>query len=199
MTNYLLWYNIPIEPYGNILVSVYVGVIGYSIFKLRFMDIHLAFRYMTINFYLSVLIGTPIAFSIWWFSQSVGAAVIGFFAPITGYVLFRKWKPGTTEAFVFAGKYALHKDENIRNYKESIVNSSTLRDWAENLCRSMQKLFDVNEVVVLLFDSSRHYYASLYGVGVEQISWGLMELENLAIGKLVEIFNLNVSSLLLVM
>jgi signal transduction histidine kinase len=32
-TNYLLWYNIPIPPAGNILVSLYVLIIGYAVLK----------------------------------------------------------------------------------------------------------------------------------------------------------------------
>jgi len=40
-TNYPLWYGIPIPPFGNILVSVYVFLLGYSIIRYRLMDIKL--------------------------------------------------------------------------------------------------------------------------------------------------------------
>jgi len=43
-TNYFLWYNIPIPPYGNILVSVYVAAVAYAIVKYRLMNIELAYR-----------------------------------------------------------------------------------------------------------------------------------------------------------
>jgi len=38
-TNYLLWYNIPIPPLGNILVSVGIGIMAYAIVRYRLMDI----------------------------------------------------------------------------------------------------------------------------------------------------------------
>src|SRR3972149_5375611 len=38
-TNYLLWYGIPIAPFGNILVSVYVALTAYAIVKHRLFDI----------------------------------------------------------------------------------------------------------------------------------------------------------------
>lgn len=43
-TNYFLWYKIPVPPVANILVSVYVAAIAYSIIKYRLMDIRIAAR-----------------------------------------------------------------------------------------------------------------------------------------------------------
>ena len=40
-TNYLLWFDIPVPPYGNVLVPVYVILIAYAIIKYRLMDIRL--------------------------------------------------------------------------------------------------------------------------------------------------------------
>ncbi len=42
-TNYFLWYNIPIPPVGNILMSAYVVAIGYAIIKHRLLEVNLAF------------------------------------------------------------------------------------------------------------------------------------------------------------
>lgn len=41
-TNFPLWYGIPIPPVGNILVSVYVFLLAYSIIRYRLMDIKMA-------------------------------------------------------------------------------------------------------------------------------------------------------------
>jgi len=41
-TNYLLWYNIPVPPFGNILVSGYMIIVTYAILKYRLMDINVA-------------------------------------------------------------------------------------------------------------------------------------------------------------
>jgi signal transduction histidine kinase len=42
-TNYPLWYNIPILPWGNGLVTIYVVLTVYAIMKYRFMDIRVIF------------------------------------------------------------------------------------------------------------------------------------------------------------
>lgn len=41
ITNYFLWYKIPIPPYGNILVSAYVTLTAVAIIRYRLMDIRL--------------------------------------------------------------------------------------------------------------------------------------------------------------
>ncbi|MBF8250348.1 MAG: Histidine kinase protein, partial [Candidatus Levybacteria bacterium] len=38
-TNYILWYGIPVVPFGNILVSIYVALTAYAIVKHRLFDI----------------------------------------------------------------------------------------------------------------------------------------------------------------
>lgn len=43
-TNYFLWYKIPVPPFANILVSVYVGAIAYAIIRYRLMDIRLVVK-----------------------------------------------------------------------------------------------------------------------------------------------------------
>ena len=40
-TNYFLWYGIPVLPFGNILVSIYVATTAYAIIRHRFLDIRL--------------------------------------------------------------------------------------------------------------------------------------------------------------
>lgn len=39
LTNYFLWYNLPIPPYGNILVSVYVVLVTYAIIRLHLFNV----------------------------------------------------------------------------------------------------------------------------------------------------------------
>ena len=43
-TNYLLWYNIPIPPYLNFFVSVYVATVAYAIVRHRLMDIEVIIK-----------------------------------------------------------------------------------------------------------------------------------------------------------
>lgn len=39
-TNYFLWYNIPVAPYGNFIVPLFVGIMAYAVVRYRLMDIN---------------------------------------------------------------------------------------------------------------------------------------------------------------
>lgn len=62
-TNYFLWYNVPIPPVGNGLVTVYVGAVGYAIIRFRLMEVNLlAARWATYAVLVALLsMLTPIA------------------------------------------------------------------------------------------------------------------------------------------
>ncbi|MFH1564321.1 MAG: histidine kinase N-terminal 7TM domain-containing protein, partial [bacterium] len=52
-TNYFLWYNIPIKPYGNILVLAYFFGTTYAIIRYQLMDIRIIARKSTVFLILS--------------------------------------------------------------------------------------------------------------------------------------------------
>lgn len=38
-TNYFLWYNLPVMPFGNILVSFYVATVAYAVIRFKFLNV----------------------------------------------------------------------------------------------------------------------------------------------------------------
>jgi len=60
-TNYPLWYGIKVPPYGNVLVSVYVGLMAYAIVKHHLMDINIALtRAGIFAFVYTFVLGLPL-------------------------------------------------------------------------------------------------------------------------------------------
>lgn len=57
--NFFLWYDIPIPPYGNLIIPIYPILISYAIVKFRLMDIKLA---LTRSILYGVLVATVAAF-----------------------------------------------------------------------------------------------------------------------------------------
>jgi len=55
LTNFFLWYGIPIPPFGNIVVSLYVFILFYAMMKYRLMDMRVIARQLFIYFGISVL------------------------------------------------------------------------------------------------------------------------------------------------
>ena len=85
-TNYPLWYDVPIPPIGNILVAVYVFMVGYATVSSRFMDIAIfAIRGLTLVFVYCLVLGIPFFFAyktgreIWPMAIVAGLASIGPF------------------------------------------------------------------------------------------------------------------------
>ncbi len=65
ITNYLLWYDIFVPPFGNILVSAYVIMVGYGILKHRLFDIKVvATELLVITLWLFLLIRMFLAIDI---------------------------------------------------------------------------------------------------------------------------------------
>jgi signal transduction histidine kinase len=75
-TNYPLWYNIPIYPVANILVTLYVGLTAYAIVKYHLMDIKIAITRAGIFIAVYTLVlGLPFGVAVWfknWLIEMVG-------------------------------------------------------------------------------------------------------------------------------
>ena len=64
-TNYPLWYNIPILPFGNVLVSGYMIILAYAILRYRLMDIRVAITRTSIFVAVySLILGVPFAVAV---------------------------------------------------------------------------------------------------------------------------------------
>lgn len=55
-TNYIPWYHIPIPPIGNICVSIYAGIVAYTIVRYRLLDIERVALYV----FLAILVYVPL-------------------------------------------------------------------------------------------------------------------------------------------
>ncbi|MDP2943746.1 MAG: ATP-binding protein [Candidatus Omnitrophota bacterium] len=65
-TSYPLWYNVPIVPFGNILVSGYMIILTYAILRYRLMDITVAITRTTVFIAVyTFVLGFPFALASW--------------------------------------------------------------------------------------------------------------------------------------
>jgi len=76
-TNYFLWYDIPIAPYGNFVVPLFVGMMAYAVVRYRLMDINLILTRAAIFVIVYALVlGIPIGLTGWgryWLQGIFGA------------------------------------------------------------------------------------------------------------------------------
>ncbi len=69
-TNFPLWYDVPIYPVGNILVTLYVAIIAYAIVRYRLLDINLAItRTAVFVVVYTAVLGLPLWAALTWQPQ----------------------------------------------------------------------------------------------------------------------------------
>lgn len=59
-TNFPLWYDIPILPYGTIFTTIYVALVAYTLLQHRLMDFSLAFEKGVTYLVLMILVALPV-------------------------------------------------------------------------------------------------------------------------------------------
>lgn len=166
-SNYILWYKIPIPPYLNILGSVYVAGMAYSIIRYRFMDIRIVARRIFIFIGQAVL--TYIAFYLvaWIYEKNFGSIfnntsyLIGILiAP--AFVAIFYWFNNVSQRF--ANKYLF---ASLYNYQETINKLSRelnylidLKKIIDSIVNTIKQTMQLERAGVLLSDESQkpvHY------------------------------------------
>jgi len=115
VTNYFLWFDIPILPYGNILVSVYIVMVSYAIIRHQLLDIEVVLKktlvFAGISFFIFALftsvslLVTEIfqrqvsgAARLWLFAL-VGMAVTAIIRPLDSFLV------RLTDRYLFQKRY----------------------------------------------------------------------------------------------
>lgn len=117
-TNYFLFYNIPIPPYLNILVSVYILAVGYAIVRYRLMEIEVIIRRTVVFAGLFGFVFGVFSFGLFFAQEIVAvyfgfrweaALAIGIFLIVLGYEPMREFLIRTTDRHLFQRRYNYQK------------------------------------------------------------------------------------------
>ncbi len=145
-TNYPLWYGIKIPPYGNVLVSVYVGLMAYAIVKYRLMDIKIAItRAGIFMFVYAFVLGLP-----FWFGFKTG---LWLWAIVLMGLL------ATNGPFIYS--YLRRQAEGVL-LKEQKRYQKTLKDFSSTLIfiKDIEKL--AQRVVFKIMESVKLNFCAIY-------------------------------------
>ena len=80
-TNYFLYFDIPIPPFGNILVPIYVGTVAYAILRYQLLNINIVMEKTFIYSILASII-TVSFFIIVYFLEKISRVMIGYHSAI---------------------------------------------------------------------------------------------------------------------
>lgn len=172
-SNYFLWYNIPIPPYGNILVISFVVFTGYAILKYRLMDIRVAIKRSAIFTILVLFIASIFSVSAFIFStfiQSlIGKSSTLYSGIITGIIVAVGFEPikrlltNVTDSFLFKGEYKV--DELLSKLSGDFSSTLDLKTIISGSGKDLYDAFRIKGLTVYLFDKNSTSYEERFFIG----------------------------------
>lgn len=172
-TNYFLWYDIPIPPYGNILVVSFVVFTGYAILKYRFLDIRVVIKRSLIFTVLVLLITSIFSASAFFLSSFVqtffgqnsilvSGAITGVLVAI-GFEPIKLWLTRVTDSVLFKGQV----DPQVALSRASTKISALLdvRKLGEVIANTAYEVLKFDKLKVYIFDEVVQGYRLVHKVG----------------------------------
>lgn len=156
-------------PMFYVLEALYNLIVAISIIRYKLMDINLVFRYATI--YLLFAISLTIPFSLVpILLESKLAVVLTVFAALFFAPNIEKKIIGSFQRFVdklppFRGRYQFLN--NTPGFQRIISSSASVKHWAANLADSVNRLLEVSNAAVFVFDENHQMYMAMSAVGVD--------------------------------
>ncbi len=165
-SNYFLWYDINIPPYGNILASSFVIFTGYAIIKYRFMDLRIVARsiliYLFDSFYAYIIFSILIVgYRLLWGSVYSNYSLIAgiFITPL--FILSLFWLHNAVTKLL--NKYVFHSlydfQTAISKLTHELNRYTDLKSITDLIVDTVQNTMNLERAGVLLIDdlSSKKY------------------------------------------
>lgn len=173
LTNYPLWYDIPIPPYGNILVSVYTGIFAYAMVRYRLLDVEIVIKKSLIYALLLLILMIPCYLLVIWAQLTFFGTVNPIFSLISLLLLilvaflFPKLRFRTEEAF----ERVLFKKR--RDYRAALLASSRdfismmdLQAISNNTVQTVGRALGVEKASLFLADDIKESFSLKASVGL---------------------------------
>jgi len=165
-TNYFLWYDIPIKPYGNILASVYVACVSYAIVRHHVLDIRVVLRnsYVYLSSLASMLVVAVVVDRLTeqWFSgvPEVIREIVSFSIAIALFPTIRDWSSQIATKYFFSSLYDMNKVMSALGQSlRSILNTKKL---FEVLDSTFESVFHPKGLCVLAYDNKTKIFVVLF-------------------------------------
>lgn len=184
-SNYFLWYGIPIPPYLNIFVCVFIVTVAYAIGKYKLMDIQLMVR-RTIVFaglfgVLMIAVGIVTALTQGYIGQLLGIGstarqFLSIFIAIFFFDPTRKLLTNLTDKFLFQKKYDYHK--LLKDASRGMSNIESLEHLLGLVVHFITMKMRVKNAAVLMREGTSDQYHLAYQRGFEKAYLTLTLYEN---------------------
>ncbi|MBD3359962.1 MAG: GAF domain-containing protein [Candidatus Buchananbacteria bacterium] len=165
-TNFFLWYDIPIPPYGNILIPIYFSLIAYAIVKYRFADIRLIIRRSAIFAFLVLIITSVYALIAYlisvFFQDLIGTQSVILNGIITavfvaiGFEPLKDWLSQVTDKYFFKATYK--PEEVLAEFSERFSALLDIDVLSQFIVTKLDEVFKLKKASLFLFDKDEDVY-----------------------------------------
>ena len=181
-TNYPLWYGIKIPPYGNILVSIYVGLMAYAIVRHQLLEIEviikktLVFAGLLASVFAALVLPTLLIQEYLVRGAGVGGRIVSLIT--SGIIIILALRRiedfliNVTDKYLFQKKYDYK--ELLKTFTSEVL---TVLDLNKLVRLTVDKLSDIIKITscgVLLLNKEKNRYelATSQGIGNRNIILG---------------------------
>lgn len=170
-TNYFLWFDIPVAPYGNFIVPLFVGIMAFAIVKYNLMDIGVAFKELLAKT-LSFLILTAAAyFIVILFSKltRITEASIIIIASLISMALFYSLHRIFSTRISYMLRPREDLEETFKHYTETeVIRSHSVKELADLIVKTVTDSLKPRVCSLMLFDKQTNLYNVVSSSGMDE-------------------------------
>ncbi len=167
MTNYFLWYGIPLRPVATVSVSFYTLVIAFAILRHHFMDIRLVVRDTTLHSITALLlaascmvVGLPLVAMNPYLAVIASVAAMGFLMAFAYEPIRRALQPAI-DRVVFANRFTYL--EELAQLPNDMLEFTNLGEMLEFLVVRLRDAARLTLVRVFMYDPGHQSYLETHG------------------------------------
>ena len=152
-TNFLLFYNVPIPPFGNPFVAVGFGLLAYAVIRYRLMDIRIFVEKVFIyglSFITVILVSLLLVYFNARLTRPLSISTLTIFIVFLSIFLFQIYKfyKKIIEQY-FPSKFYNTKI-TISNLEERLMGALELETFSNLISNTLRRTFNLSEIVVLI-------------------------------------------------
>ncbi|MBI4250717.1 GAF domain-containing sensor histidine kinase [Candidatus Uhrbacteria bacterium] len=172
-TNYFLWYDIPIRPYGNVFASTFAILTAYAILRHRLLDIKVVARRYVVYFASVATIAAP-AFVLqfllkpyvgaygWLIDIAILVAGISVFTPLKNYYY------NFSNRYLFSSLYDTKKV--IRDLSDKLRSTIKAEEVYQHISQTLTDAFHTRGIALLTYDEKKKNFHLSYQRDFEKCS-----------------------------
>ena len=166
VSTFLPNFNIEVFPFGFYLISIYVGIISYSVVKHRLMDINIVLKKGTTYFLLMFLLFVPSALLILLFQKLIYGHIHYLFSGfvfsllLLVTILFNRIKPRTEKAveqLLFKNRYDYR--ETLGRFSKAMVTILDLQSLSQRIIETITQTMGVEKASLFLWNEEKGGYS----------------------------------------